>query len=272
MPELITSLRNPRIKNILKLEKLSERRAQNLFVLEGIHEFMHACKAGFLFNSIFWCPEILPADEFQLLIANCHEQPQIYEVTQPVFEKIAYRGSTGGICSLAIPVYRRPEALQLGKSPLILVLESVEKPGNLGAILRSADGAGIDAVIIADPHTDLYNPNVIRSSLGCIFTVQTAVCAGEEALKFFREKGIRCLAAALPASKFYHEEDYRQGTAFIMGTEATGLSPFWLEQADGIVKIPMLGENDSLNVSISAAVLIYEAQRQRGFVRGSGKQ
>ncbi|MFN8207682.1 MAG: RNA methyltransferase [Bacteroidales bacterium] len=270
MSELISSLQNPRIKNILKLDKPSERKAQNLFVLEGIHEFKHACQAGYSINSVFWCPEILPEPEFRTLVSGCLAQPPIYEVTQPVFEKISYRGGTGGICALAVPVFRRPGDLQLGKAPLILVLEAVEKPGNLGAILRSADGAGIDAVIIADPHTDLYNPNVIRSSVGCLFTVQTAMCTGTEALSFFKERGIRSLAAALPARKFYHEEDYRQGTAFIMGTEATGLSSFWLEQADGMVKIPMLGGNDSLNVSISSAILIYEAQRQRGFLKGKG--
>jgi TrmH family RNA methyltransferase len=145
------------------------------------------------------------------------------------------------------------------------VLEAVEKPGNLGAILRTADAAAVDAVIVCDPLCDLYNPNVVRSSVGCLFTVQTAVCSSQQALDWMRRHKINILAAELQASQWYHQTDMRLSTAIVMGTEADGLSSFWLNNADERIKIPMRGYIDSLNVSVSTAVLCFEAMRQRGF-------
>ena len=155
------------------------------------------------------------------------------------------------------------QTLHAGENPLVVVLESVEKPGNLGAVLRSADAAGVDAVIICDPLTDLYNPNLIRSSIGGIFTVQTAAATSQEAIGWLKDRGIKIYTAQLQDSEWYYDTDMTGGTAIVMGTEATGLTDVWREAADAHIKIPMLGKLDSLNVSVSAAILMYEAVRQR---------
>jgi RNA methyltransferase, TrmH family len=265
MLEQITSLQNPRIKNIIKLDKLAERKKQNLFVIEGEQEFKHAYQAEYKFDSIFICPEIFGKEQLDRIIAGKKSQTITFEISRPVYEKLAYRGSTEGIIALAHPRQNKLSELHLSNNSLILALEAVEKPGNLGAILRTADAAGIDAVVLCDPHTDLYNPNVIRSSVGCIFTVPTALCSNQEARTYFRAHQIKIYAAALTAELFYHQSDLKNPTAIIMGTESTGLSDFWLSQADTQIKIPMVGKNDSLNVSTAAAVLVFEAQRQRGF-------
>lgn len=263
--ETITSLQNPGIKNILKLEKLSERRSQHLFVLEGVQELNHALDAGIEIKQLYFCPDIVSPEQSGIRHDNWPGTARIFAVSRPVYEKIAYRGGTEGVVALAVPRSHAPAILNLPDNPLVLILESVEKPGNLGAVLRTADGAGVDAVLVCDPHTDLYNPNVIRSSVGCLFTVQTAIGTGPEVMEFLRAKGIRIFAAALPAVSFYHQTDFTGPSAIVLGTESTGLSPFWLQHADQQVKIPMLGKNDSLNVSVSAAVFAYEAKRQRGF-------
>lgn len=191
--------------------------------------------------------------------------PSLTLVQIPAFlyEKVAYRGSTEGIIAEMRSVPRRLEDLKLGPNPLVMVLESVEKPGNLGAVLRSADAAGVDAVILCDPLTDLWNPNLIRSSVGAVFSVQTAVCTSAQAIAYLKEKGIRILTAQLQDSSWYYDCDMRLPSAIVMGTESTGLTPQWRDAASSHIKIPMLGKLDSLNVSVSAAVLLYEAVRQR---------
>ena len=178
---------------------------------------------------------------------------------------MAYREGSDGILTLAKPKSHALENLSLEEDPFIIVLESVEKPGNLGAVLRTADAAKVSAVVICDPATDLYNPNTIRSSVGCAFTVPIAICTSEEALSYLKSKKIKTFAAELGASQWYHETDFTKGSAIIMGTEADGLTNFWLENADARIKIPMRGEIDSLNVSVSTAVITFEAMRQRGF-------
>ena len=188
---------------------------------------------------------------------------KLVQIPAFLYEKVAYRGSTEGIIAEMKARPRRLEDLRLGPCPLVMVLESVEKPGNLGAVLRSADAAGADAVIVCDPLTDIWNPNLIRSSVGAVFTVQTAVCSSAEAISFLKERGIRILTAQLQDSDLYCDSDMRSPVAIVMGTESTGLTPLWREAADAHIRIPMLGKLDSLNVSVSAAVLLYEAVRQR---------
>ena len=205
-------------------------------------------------------------DGLEALVAKAEAlNPRLTVVQVPAFlyEKVAYRGSTEGIIAEVRAVPRRLSDLRLGESPLVMVLESVEKPGNLGAVLRSADAAGADAVIVCDPLTDIWNPNLIRSSVGAIFSVPVAVCTSEEAIAFFKERRIRILTAQLQDSEWYYAADMTAGTAIVMGTESTGLTQIWRDAADAHIKIPMLGRLDSLNVSVSASVLLYEAVRQR---------
>jgi len=263
--EKIQSTQNSRIKNVQKLyAKSKERIEQNLFVIEGARELNLALAAYYSLDTVFICPELFSKTDYPEII-NKIPSDIIFEVTLPVFQKIAYRENSDGIIALAKPKHHLLNDLNLSENPLVIVLEAVEKPGNLGAILRTADAAKVDAVVICDPLTDLYNPNVIRSSVGCIFTVRVAVSTNPNTFSFLREKQIRTFAAELEASQWYHDTDFTKACALIMGTEADGLSKFWLENADARIKIPMRGKIDSLNVSVSTAVLTFEAARQRGF-------
>ena len=256
----ITSAQNPKIKLLQTLQKKSaERRAQGLFVVEGVRELEHCLEAGYQLHAVFHCPDLLQ----QLPAGVKAQQCACYEVTADLYAKIAYRATTEGIVA---EVRERPLALEdltLSEHPLIVVLESVEKPGNLGAVLRSADAAHADAVVVCDPLTDLYNPNLIRSSIGALFTVPCVACTSEACIRFLKEHGIRILTAQLQDSHLYYDTDMRQGTAIVMGTESTGLTDCWRKAADAHIRIPMLGRLDSLNVSVSAAILLFEAVRQR---------
>jgi len=191
----------------------------------------------------------------------------ILTVSPQVYEKMAYRGSTEGVMAVVRAKSLSLEELQLGSAPLIMVLERVEKPGNLGAVLRSADAAKADAVIICDPLTDLYNPNLIRSSIGAIFSVPCVACSSEACIAFLKDHGIQILTAQLQDSSLYYDTDMLGGTAIVMGTESTGLTDVWRQAADAHIRIPMLGQLDSLNVSVSAAILLFEAVRQRQSVK-----
>ena len=254
---LISSPQNPKIKALLALQqKSSERRAQGLFVVEGQRELQHCIEAGLAIDTLFYCPDLIPQQAFPPARAT-------YEVSGAVYEKIAYRGSTEGIIAI---VKARPltlNDLKLSRQPLIIVLESVEKPGNLGAILRSADAAGADAVIVCDPLTDLYNPNLIRSSVGAIFTAPCVACTSEDCIRFLNDRHIQILTAQLQDSLPYYDTDMHGATAIVMGTESTGLTDQWRQAARAHIRIPMLGRLDSLNVSVSAAILLFEAVRQR---------
>lgn len=257
--EKITSSRNERIRQVLELqEKSRTRRALGLFVVEGRRELEHCLEAGYELDSVFWCPEILPELPEELL-----GDVPVSELTAELYDKIAYRGGTEGIIARVKARTHSLEQLMLGENPLVVVLESVEKPGNLGAVFRSADAAGADAVIICDPLTDLYNPNLIRSSIGGVFTVQSAVCDSSAAIDWLKARGIKILTAQLQDSSWYYEVDMKGGTAIVIGTEATGLTAQWREAADAHIRIPMLGALDSLNASVSAAILLFEAVRQR---------
>lgn len=264
MNSLITSLNNPMVKNFLQLqEKPRARKEQNLIVIEGAREIALASSAGFILTSLFICPSILTDEEknnIRQLKAN-----EIIEVSQVVFNKIAYRENSGGMIALAKPKHLTLDKLKLTPTPLILVLETIEKPGNLGALLRTADAANLDAVIVCDPQTDIYNPNSIRSSIGCIFTVQVVTATSRETIAWIKNSNIETYATALTATDLYHVQDFKRPTAIIMGSEANGLSDLWLSQSDHLIKIPMAGKIDSMNVAASAAIVIFEAKRQRNF-------
>lgn len=261
---MITSLQNAAIKNIVKLAKSRERKAQQLFVLEGARELSLALQSRYSPEVVYLCREMFEKTKYPKLFDSLSREI-IVEISLPVFEKIAYRENSDGVVAVMHQKQHELSHLRLTENPFLVVLESVEKPGNLGAILRTADAAAIDGVIVCDPHTDLYNANVVRSSVGGIFTVQTAVCSSEDAFEWLQKNKIASYAAELQAADFYQETDFTSPSAIVMGTEADGLSPFWLTNATKRIKIPMRGRIDSLNVSVSTAVLTFEAMRQRGF-------
>ncbi|MBO4430611.1 MAG: RNA methyltransferase [Bacteroidaceae bacterium] len=267
---VITSVQNPRVKTVVALQqKSAERRRTGLFVVEGRREVEHCVEMGLEVMEVFVCEEMggwscddVAANKTE--VTSGTQGLRVTEVTRGVYEKMAYRGGTEGVMAVVKSKERRLEELDLSENPLIVVVERVEKPGNLGAILRSADAAGADAVVVCDPLTDLWNPNLIRSSIGAVFTVPCVACGSEECIEFLKAHGIQILTAQLQDSELYYDTDMRRGTAIVMGTEATGLTEVWRQAADAHIRIPMLGRLDSLNVSVSAAILLYEAVRQRG--------
>lgn len=256
MTEYITSSANPKFKRLIALlQKSSERRESALFTVEGVREISHCIEAGYKPDCIFFCPDIVSEET----LPQCRH----FALSAGLYAKAAYREGTEGAIGVFQAIEHPLSSLHLKDNPLIAVLESVEKPGNLGAVLRTCDAAGADALIICDPRTDLYNPNLIRASIGAVFTVPTAVCTTAQAITFLKSKGIRILTAQLQDSSLYYDCPMTRGTAIVMGTEATGLSDKWRQAADAHIRIPMLGKLDSLNVSVSAAILLYEAVRQR---------
>ncbi len=261
---IITSVQNARIKHVVALQqKSSLRREEGLFVVEGQREIEHCIEGGYEVVEVY-----KRSQEIGIRSQESGVRREVeYIVTPQVYEKMAYRGSTEGIIAVVKSKGHSISSvnckLSTVNNPLVIVLESVEKPGNLGAILRSADAANVDAVIVCDPLTDLYNPNLIRASIGAIFTVPTAVCTSQECIAFLKERNIKILTAQLQDSYEYYDYDMRPATAIVMGTESTGLTQQWREAADAHIRIPMLGRLDSLNVSVSAAILMYEAVRQR---------
>lgn len=259
----ISSLQNIFIKNILKLqEKSRERKKQGLFVVEGKREIELALKGNYTITSLLFI-----ADKVDTNYLSDFEKIELIEITQEIYQKIAYRESTEGVVALVKTKNLGLDAINLkNKTPLILVAEAIEKPGNIGAMLRTADAANIDAVMLANPKTDLYNPNVIRSSVGCVFTNQVVVASSEKIIAFLQEKNITIYSATLQNSNEYTQEDYTKGTALVVGTEATGLTQIWRNEATQNINIPMQGQIDSMNVSVAAAILIFEAKRQRNFI------
>ena len=256
MTEYITSSANPKFKRLIALlQKSSERRESALFTVEGVREISHCIEAGYKPDCIFFCPDIVSEET----LPQCRH----FALSAGLYAKAAYREGTEGAIGVFQAIEHPLSSLHLKDNPLIAVFESVEKPGNLGAVLRTCDAAGADALIICDPRTDLYNPNLIRASIGAVFTVPTAVCTTAQAISFLKSKGIRILTAQLQDSSLYYDCPMTNGTAIVMGTEATGLSDKWRQAADAHIRIPMLGKLDSLNVSVSAAILLYEAVRQR---------
>ena len=259
----ITSVQNPFIKQLIQLQdKAKVRKQLGLFVIEGQREIELAIKGGYEVETLLFCPELSgKAEKLKIQIA---EDLKI-EVSKDVYQKIAYRDTTEGIIAIAKSKPLQLSDLKVGKNPLILVAEGLEKPGNLGALLRTADAANIDAVIIANPKSDMYNPNIVRSSVGCLFTPQIAVATSEEAIAFLKENNINIYCATLQDSATYHTQNYNEPSALVVGTEATGITEIWRQNATKNINIPMQGVIDSMNVSVAAAILVFEAKRQRGF-------
>lgn len=256
--DVITSVHNPRVKQLMKLQQSSaERRKMGLFVVEGRRELEHCIEGGYAVRTLILCPELI-VGELPAIAAGQ------MEVSAYVYSKIAYRGTTEGLMAVVEARTTRLDDLRFRtECPLLLVLESVEKPGNLGAVLRSADAAGADAVIVCDPLTDIYNPNIIRSSIGAVFTVPCVAVSSDQCIDWLQRRGIQILTAQLQDSHLYYNTDMQRATALVMGTESTGLTDAWRQAATSHIRIPMLGRLDSLNVSVSAAILLYEAVRQR---------
>ena len=261
----IGSLQNPLVKKVLLLkEKSRERRKTGHFVLEGTREIQLALRGGYEMETVLFFADIISEGEVIGLFQEHGQNPEIIEISKDVYRKVAYRDTTEGVLAISRSKDHNLENLKLNtKNPLILVAEAPEKPGNIGALLRTADAANLDAVIIANPRTDLYNPNIIRSSVGCVFTGNVAMGSSSEIIKFLREKEIPIYCAALSASQSYLHTDFTSPSAIVVGTEAEGLTDEWLRNSDQNIIIPMEGQIDSMNVSVSAAILIFEAKRQR---------
>jgi len=260
----ISSPQNPLIKQLVLLkEKSRERKKTGLFLIEGKREIMLAIKGGYEIETVLFNPEIITKEEVTELT---NRQSTCIEISKVVFQKLAYRDTTEGILAIAKSKIHTVEDLKINtKNPLILIAEAPEKPGNIGALLRTADAANLDAVIIANPKSDLYNPNIIRSSVGCVFTNNIAMGSTTEIIHFLKANDINIYCAALQASVEYQTQDYSNPTAIVVGTEATGLSDEWLENSTQNIIIPMQGEIDSMNVSVAAGILTFEAKRQRQF-------
>lgn len=268
MNKEITSIQNPYVKELFQLkEKSRDRKKSGLFLIEGEREISLALKGNYEIETILYLPELFSDDKLSKLINFSTHKPEIIHISKDVYKKLAHRSTTEGI--LAVAKSKSHDIIDIrfkSKNPLILVAEAPEKPGNIGALLRTADAAKVDAVIIANPKTDLYNPNIIRSSVGCLFTNQIATGTTAEIISFLKEHNIQIFCAALQASADYHTQDFTKASAIIVGTEATGLSNEWIHNSTQNIIIPMHGEIDSMNVSVAAGILIFEAKRQRNFL------
>ena len=263
----ITSVHNPRVKAAVRLRDRRYREKQGQILIDGARELLRAVEGGVKVLEVFTCQQFCDSLEGRRALAVALEHgAQIIHVSEPVFEKLAFGQRTEGVLAVAEMPLRKLADMQLPDNPLLAVLEGVEKPGNLGAVVRSADAAGIAAVIAADAICDLYNPNAIRASLGAIFTVPICADTTAAVLDWLRQRGIKIVAARVDSSRLYTEIDYRQPTAVVLGSEARGLSRLWDCPDVTTVRLPMLGKVDSLNVSAAAAVLFYEARRQRGIL------
>lgn len=268
MHKKISSLQNPLIKELVQLkEKSRVRKKSGTFLLEGQREIELATLGNYTIEKIIYCSQISSSEMIELLESNLPSSIEFLEVTKEVYQKIAYRETTEGILAVVNAKKHELENISFKREkPLLLIAEAPEKPGNIGALLRTADAANVDAVLIANPKTDLYNPNIIRSSVGCLFTTQIATGTTDEILAYLKKHDITSYAAALKDdSEPYQEQDYKKASAIVVGTEATGLSDQWLNNASKKIIIPMNGKIDSMNVSVAASILIFEANRQRNF-------
>lgn len=264
--EVIRSRQNPRVQALARLRERSERDATGRFLVEGTRELERALKAGVTPDAVYFCPSLhkRPEAAAAVLAEAAKRGAELVELGEEAFDKIGYREGADGIAGVAKTWKATPDKLPTPPgSPLYLVVEAVEKPGNLGALLRTADAAGCTGVLVCDPVTDLFNPNVIRSSQGAVFSMPVAVADSATTAKWLRERGVAILATT-PAGKDMHwTPDYRKPSALLLGSEKDGLSDFWLKNADRLIGIPQLGQADSLNVGMAAAICLFEAVRQR---------
>ena len=261
--EKITSVQNEGIKRVVRLRDRRGREARGLTIVEGVREVRQAMRAGWTIQRAYVCRDGAYHCPRELTDELAAAGVTTLETTPEVYRKMCYGERTEGVLAVVEPVARTLEDLELSANPLVVVMESVEKPGNLGAVLRTCDGAGVDALVVCDERTDLFNPNIVRASLGAVFTVPVAACTSREAAEFLTARGIRSFAAVVQATGHYFEKDLSGPCAIVLGSEQDGLSDFWRQHATDQVRIPMRGKLDSLNVSVSAAIMIYEALRQR---------
>lgn len=261
----ITSTQNSLIKQLILLqEKSRNRKKEGIFPIEGAREIRLAIQGNYTLKTILFQKDIFSEEAVNELLSGLKKRPEIIHISKEVYEKLSYRSSTEGIIAIAhMKNHTLENVVFKTTNPLILVAEAPEKPGNIGALLRTADAANIDAVLIANPKTDVYNPNIIRSSVGCVFTTSIAMATTTEIISFLKEKNIKIFCAALSASKPYSEVSFHQASAIVVGTENEGLTNQWLSHSDQNIIIPMEGVIDSMNVSVAAAILIFEAKRQR---------
>lgn len=262
--EKITSLQNARIKNLVKLRNRRSRDRQGVFVAEGYRAVSRALEKGVLPDEVYYSPDwFLGENEESLLQSLAEKGVPLFETSKIAFEKVAYRDRPEGILAIVSQWKRGLDDLVLSDPPFLLVVESIEKPGNLGTILRSADAAGVDAVICCDPVTDLFNPNVVRSSTGVLFSMPTVMATTPEAIDWLKAKGIQSIATTPHARKLHTQTDLNGPIAIVMGSEQFGLSETWLDASDAQTRIPMAGQADSLNVAMATLVTLFEAVRQR---------
>lgn len=260
----IESPQNPRVKAAVKLRKSKARQQIGQTLVEGFREIQRAAESGWIFDELYFCQELHLDPEAPNLVSSIHKSGiPIFKCSEAAFRKMSYRDTPDGLLALSSLVGKRLDELDLPDNPLLLIAEDLEKPGNLGTILRTADATGVDAVIVCGCKTDINNPNVIRASIGTLFFIPVAKASAEETLQWLKERGIQSIAAVPDAKQHYTDANMCGGTAIVVGSEDEGLTCEWLKGATRKVAIPMLGKNDSLNVSTAAAILLYEALRQR---------
>jgi len=264
-PLVISSPGNSRVKNVVKLRQRSHRAEMGLMIVEGYREILRALNNRHFPVDLFFCRSFFQGENNDAIMKRCREAgATLIDCSEPVFKKISYRDRPDGLLALAPQVRCSLDDLDLSESPLLVVAEAIEKPGNLGTILRSADATGVEAVIVCDRCTDINNPNVVRASIGTIFSLPVVEASSIDALNWLRKNKIKSLAATPHATALYSDTRMTGGIAVVVGTEQYGLSETWLEKADYRVRIPMLGQSDSLNVASATTILLYEAVRQRG--------
>lgn len=263
--KFIQSIQNPYIKELTKLkEKSRERKKSGLFLIEGKREILLAVKGNYTVKTILFLQDLINKEDIKDFTPS---NTNFISVSKEVYKKLAYRDTTEGIIAVVKSKhFAISEITFKSKNPLVLVMENIEKPGNIGAMLRTADAAKVDAVFIANLKTDLYNPNIIRSSIGCLFTNKIAVGASEEIISFLQKNKFNIYSATLQNSNEYYKESYVKASAIVVGSEANGLSKTFINKATKSINIPMQGSIDSMNVSVAAAILLFEAKRQRGFL------
>ncbi len=260
---VLTSRQNPKFKQILKLREKKHRDQSNQFLIEGYREILRAVEANYPIETLFTCEDLFLGDQESKLIEN-FETDQVLKLHKDLFERASYRDRPDGLIAIAPIQKKKLTDLKLSKNALVVVCESIEKPGNLGSILRSSDAAGVDAVILCDKRTDMYNPNVVRASIGTLFTVPVVESSREEVLDFLKKNNLKTVATTPHTEQLYTKANLSENVAVLMGTEQLGLSDFWMKEADIQVKIPMYGLADSLNVAAATTLVLYEARRQMG--------
>lgn len=261
MIEEITSMQNPKIKLAMQLANRRTRNQTNLFLIEGYRELSRAVQARIKITSLFICPALFLGTNEKALIKQA--QALTYHCSEFIFKKISYRDRPDGLIAIAEQMHDPLHSISFSPTAFVIIAEAIEKPGNLGTILRSADAAGVDGVIVCDRCTDIYNPNVVRASVGTLFTTSVVEATSQEVLNLMREHKIKIIAATPSASQDFTQVDLTGPIAIAVGTEQLGLSDFWMEQADICVRIPMHGIADSLNVATATTLLLYEVIRQR---------